>query len=184
LVGVVLLDYGKITFSTFPSGHDPVQIKCSCLNPREPPIVCGWGITHEEAAMNLRAELATKQDAVASVPCVIGLDLGGRRSRYCVLDGAGVIIEEDRVRSNAEAPQERFECPSSLVLDHEHHPVRIRVRDLKGKVVRQRLQVDDRRRKSARRRIELAVRQLQLGSADGCGTVQRQGGPREATRIL
>ena len=58
--------------------------------------------------MNQRAELVAKQKATASVPCVIGLDLGDKWSRYCVLDSAGMIVEEDRVRSNGEALQERF----------------------------------------------------------------------------
>lgn len=38
----------------------------------------------------------------------IGIDLGDRWSRYCVVDGAGAIIEEDRVRTNAEAFRQRF----------------------------------------------------------------------------
>ena len=29
---------------------------------------------------------------------VIGLGLGGRRSRYCLLDSAGVVLEENRLR--------------------------------------------------------------------------------------
>ena len=33
------------------------------------------------------------------VESTIGIDLGDRWSRYCVLDGAGAIIEEDRVRT-------------------------------------------------------------------------------------
>jgi len=30
---------------------------------------------------------------------VIGLDLGDRWSRYCMLDNAGAVLEENRVRS-------------------------------------------------------------------------------------
>jgi transposase len=58
--------------------------------------------------MNQRAALAAKQEAVATGPCVIGLDLGDKWSRYFVLDGAGVIVEEDGVRNNADALQKRF----------------------------------------------------------------------------
>ena len=32
---------------------------------------------------------------------VIGLDLGDRWSRYCVLDEAGAVLEEGRVRSSS-----------------------------------------------------------------------------------
>jgi hypothetical protein len=39
---------------------------------------------------------------------VIGLDLGDRWSRYCVLDSARAILEEDRVRTSAESLRERF----------------------------------------------------------------------------
>jgi hypothetical protein len=38
----------------------------------------------------------------------IGIDLGDRWSRYCVVDGTGAILEEDRVRTTAEAITERF----------------------------------------------------------------------------
>ena len=33
----------------------------------------------------------------------IGMDLGDRWSRYCVLDGNGLVVEEDRVRTSAVA---------------------------------------------------------------------------------
>ena len=39
---------------------------------------------------------------------VIGLDLGDRWSRYCVLDNAGTVLEENRVRSTDQALEERF----------------------------------------------------------------------------
>jgi len=38
----------------------------------------------------------------------IGLDLGDRWSRYCVLDQNGVIVEEDRVRTSVAALEQRF----------------------------------------------------------------------------
>ena len=59
--------------------------------------------------MKQRAPLAAvKQQAASGMPSVIGLDLGDKWSRYCVLDSAGAILEEDRVRSNAESLRERF----------------------------------------------------------------------------
>ena len=64
--------------------------------------------------MNQRAELVSKQKLAASVPCVIGLDLGDKWSRYCALDNAGMIVEEDRVRSSTEALQERFRHWNSI----------------------------------------------------------------------
>ena len=57
--------------------------------------------------MKQRAPLAAvKQQAASGMPSVIGLDLGDKWSRYCVLDSAGAILEEDRVRSNAESLRE------------------------------------------------------------------------------
>jgi transposase len=38
----------------------------------------------------------------------IGLDLGDRSSFYCVLDGAGEVILEDRVATNPEAMKKTF----------------------------------------------------------------------------
>ena len=67
--------------------------------------------------MRQRADLAAKLGAVAEVPCVIGLDLGDKWSRYCVLNDAGGILEEERVRSNGEALRERFgELPSTRIV--------------------------------------------------------------------
>jgi transposase len=65
--------------------------------------------------MRQRAQLAVaKQSSSSSAPVVIGLDLGDKWSRYCVLDSAGVILEEDRVRSNAESLLERFGSLASI----------------------------------------------------------------------
>lgn len=64
-----------------------------------------------------RAQLAARRQADASIPCVIGLDLGDKWSRYCVLDSAGVILEEDRVRSTSEALRELFgDLPSTRIV--------------------------------------------------------------------
>jgi transposase len=38
----------------------------------------------------------------------IGLDLGDRWSRYCVIDSRGVVVKEDRVRTTPEALEEIF----------------------------------------------------------------------------
>ena len=67
--------------------------------------------------MNQRAALAAKQESVATGPCVIGLDLGDKWSRYCVLNEAGTVLEEDRVRSHSEALHERFgSLPSTRIV--------------------------------------------------------------------
>ena len=39
---------------------------------------------------------------------VIGLDLGDRWSRFCMLDNTGTVVREDRVRSTGQALGERF----------------------------------------------------------------------------
>src|ERR1700674_4119933 len=38
----------------------------------------------------------------------VGLDLGDRWSRYCVLDQAGTIVKEDRVRTTLDALKEEL----------------------------------------------------------------------------
>jgi hypothetical protein len=38
----------------------------------------------------------------------IGIDLGDRWSRYCVLDSGGEIVEEDRLRTTAAEVEQRF----------------------------------------------------------------------------
>lgn len=38
----------------------------------------------------------------------IGMDLGDHWSRYCVLEASGAIVEEDRVRTTADAMREKF----------------------------------------------------------------------------
>ena len=50
---------------------------------------------------------------------IIGLDVGDRFTQVCVLDGAGEIIEEGRVRSTREAFEGRFGglAPSRVVLE-------------------------------------------------------------------
>jgi transposase len=45
---------------------------------------------------------------------VVGLDLGDRWSRYCVLDASGAILAEDRVRSHADALRARFGALPSM----------------------------------------------------------------------
>jgi transposase len=48
---------------------------------------------------------------------VIGIDLGDRWSRYCVLDQVGTVVEEDRVRTTPEALQAKFgELPATRIV--------------------------------------------------------------------
>jgi len=53
----------------------------------------------------------------------IGLDLGDRWSRYCVIDSRGVVVKEDRVRSNPEALEETFRVilPCRIVIEAGTH---------------------------------------------------------------
>jgi len=55
---------------------------------------------------NLKAEKSSI--VVASSESTIGLDLGDRWSRYCILDSAGAIANEDRVRTTPEALEKCF----------------------------------------------------------------------------
>jgi transposase len=54
---------------------------------------------------------------------VIGIDLGDRWSRYCILDQAGRVVEEDRARTTAEALAAKFGClhPSRIVIEVGAH---------------------------------------------------------------
>ena len=54
---------------------------------------------------------------------VIGLDLGDRWSRYCMLDNAGAVLEENRVRSTDQALEERFRTlsPTRFVIETGTH---------------------------------------------------------------
>jgi predicted NBD/HSP70 family sugar kinase len=49
----------------------------------------------------------------------IGLDLGDRWSRYCVIDSRGSVVKEDRVRTSPEALEETFRVvlPSKIAED-------------------------------------------------------------------
>ena len=49
----------------------------------------------------------------------VGLDLGDRYSRFCVLDGEGAVIEEDRVRTNPAKLRERFGAMEPLLVAME-----------------------------------------------------------------
>src|ERR1700722_4881720 len=51
---------------------------------------------------------ATTRAASFPSHVVVGLDIGDRWSRYCVLDHAGSVLEENRVRSTDGALEERF----------------------------------------------------------------------------
>jgi len=66
------------------------------------------------------ASIAVPRDCHEST---IGIDLGDRWSRYCVLDRAGTVVEEDRVRTTAEALKEQFGGlpPTRVVLEAGTH---------------------------------------------------------------
>ena len=53
----------------------------------------------------------------------IGLDLGDRWSRCCVIDSRGVVVKEDRVRTSPEALEETFRVilPSKIVIEAGAH---------------------------------------------------------------
>ena len=55
--------------------------------------------------------LRTKKpvEPVDSEPCSIGIDLGDRFSHFCILDDAGEIIEEGRLRTTRDGLKKRFE---------------------------------------------------------------------------
>ncbi len=52
--------------------------------------------------------VGAKQGNISQPKLTIGLDLGDRNSWYCVLDEAGQIQLEQRVRTNAKTLQEVF----------------------------------------------------------------------------
>src|ERR1700728_4069240 len=94
----------------------------------EPAVVFGWGIPREErAAMQQRIQAEKSKsggmDGGLGTASVIGLDLGDKWSRYCVLDHRGVILEEDRVRTGAESLRERFGRlpPTRMVIEAGAH---------------------------------------------------------------
>jgi hypothetical protein len=47
-------------------------------------------------------------EAVTAQAYVIGVDLGDKWSRYCAVDAAGAVLDEDRVRTTADGLRERF----------------------------------------------------------------------------
>jgi predicted NBD/HSP70 family sugar kinase len=78
--------------------------------------------------MKQRAPLAAvNQQAASGMPSVIGLDLGDKWTRYCVLDSAGVILQEDRVRNSAESLRKRFAQLAStrIVIETGTHTPRV-----------------------------------------------------------
>ena len=72
---------------------------------------------------------AQEQFAPAGISTTIGLDLADRWSRYCVVDGSGAVIEEDRVRTSTAGLEHRFrQTPSArIVVEAETHSPRVRV---------------------------------------------------------
>jgi hypothetical protein len=60
--------------------------------------------------------VAAQQSRNISQPkLTIGLDLGDRNSWYCMLDEAGQVRREQRVRTNAKGLQEVFGAPCHAV---------------------------------------------------------------------
>jgi transposase len=70
---------------------------------------------------NLKAEPSST--VVASSESTIGLDLGDRWSRYCILDATGTIAKEDRVRTTPEALEQCFGSilPAKIVMEAGTH---------------------------------------------------------------
>jgi len=68
----------------------------------------------------MKQRLHAVQQATTDQPCAgntIGIDLGDRWSRYCVVDASGAIVEEDRVRTSAEAMRDKFsKLPSTRMV--------------------------------------------------------------------
>jgi transposase len=59
----------------------------------------------------MKQSLQAVQRAAINQPCAgktIGIGLGDRWSRYCVLDTTDTITKEDRVRTTADAMREKF----------------------------------------------------------------------------
>jgi len=66
----------------------------------------------------------TKQNAVTtSGGGTIGIDLGDRWSRYCILDSHGEIVREDRVRTNTGDFEQQFKAipPTRIVVEAGTH---------------------------------------------------------------
>jgi transposase len=58
----------------------------------------------------MKSNLKSEQQlvAVSTINSTIGIDLGDRWSRYCIVDQTGAIAKEDRVRSTVAALEECF----------------------------------------------------------------------------
>src|SRR6516225_5128470 len=71
----------------------------------------------ERGSMKQRLASAPVSSATTYPRQVIGIDLGDRWSRYCVLDAAGTVVEEDRVRTRPEALAAKFgELPATRIV--------------------------------------------------------------------
>jgi transposase len=69
------------------------------------------------------ANLQQSQQVHANVARTIGVDLGDRWSRYCVVDRNGEIVKEDRVPTSAAAIEQRFkqEPATRIVMEAGTH---------------------------------------------------------------
>jgi transposase len=67
----------------------------------------------------MKSNLQAQQQMItaSTTESTIGVDLGDRWSRYCIVDSTGTIAKEDRVRTTPKALEECFEkIPSSRVV--------------------------------------------------------------------
>src|SRR5579862_2674967 len=67
----------------------------------------------------MKSNLKAEQERIAapSGDSTIGMDLGDRWSRYCIVDAAGTIAKEDRVRTTPEVLEECFgKIPSTRIV--------------------------------------------------------------------
>ncbi len=81
---------------------------------------------------------ATEQVRESTTAEVIGVDLGDKWSRYCMLDKTGAVLREDRVRTTAEGLRETFgSVPATRVVIEAgtHSPWVSRVLEAIGHVV-------------------------------------------------
>src|SRR5437660_12666388 len=60
-----------------------------------------------------------KKEGSASKGYTIGLDLGDKKSQYCVVDGAGEIVAEGSVRTSQEALEQQFKSYAGSVVERE-----------------------------------------------------------------
>jgi transposase len=80
-------------------------------------------LVKEKTGMKKNLSTADKFAAKQPTGNTIGLDLGDRWSRYCVLDQTGTIVKEDRVRTTLDSLKEEFggTTPTRIVIEAGTH---------------------------------------------------------------